>query len=294
MNEQHLHVPLINNIVHCSDFSPGSHTAFIHALKAALVTQSKLSILHVPDEKPTDWTEFPEVRKTLLQWKLIPKDSPRSAVPRLGIEVSKVIAQRRDPVKSVLSWLESHPTDLLVLATQQDKGRLLWFRRSVARPVSRKSRLMTLMIPTGLKGFVSEKDGTVSVKHIVIPIASDPDPQLAIQTAARVVYRLNCPSGRFTVLHVGQADQTPTVSLPTVPGWKWIQKSVEGHVTETILKTVKEEEADLLVMATAGRRGFLDALRGSHTEQILSKVTCPLLTIPAGGWMASLLQAEST
>jgi len=48
-------------------------------------------------------------------------------------------------------------------------------------------------------------------------------------------------------------------------------------------------EADLIVMATEGRNGFLDALRGSHSEQVLRQCACPLLAIPAGGWVSSVL-----
>jgi nucleotide-binding universal stress UspA family protein len=39
-------------------------------------------------------------------------------------------------------------------------------------------------------------------------------------------------------------------------------------------------KADLVVMATAGHHGFLDALRGSTTERVLRKLTCPLLAVP--------------
>ena len=34
---------------------------------------------------------------------------------------------------------------------------------------------------------------------------------------------------------------------------------------------------DLVVMASRGHDGFLDALRGSTTERVLRQVTCPLL-----------------
>jgi len=36
------------------------------------------------------------------------------------------------------------------------------------------------------------------------------------------------------------------------------------------------------VMATDGRNEFLDSLRGSHSERVLSYGVAPLLTIPVG------------
>lgn len=35
-------------------------------------------------------------------------------------------------------------------------------------------------------------------------------------------------------------------------------------------------------MVTAGRHGILDALRGTHTEQVLRRVHCPVLAVPLG------------
>jgi hypothetical protein len=51
MNEPHPYAPpIIESILHPTDFSQGSQVAFHHALKAALLAKSKLSLLHVsPD-----------------------------------------------------------------------------------------------------------------------------------------------------------------------------------------------------------------------------------------------------
>ena len=39
--------------------------------------------------------------------------------------------------------------------------------------------------------------------------------------------------------------------------------------------------ANLIMMATAGHQGFLDALRGSTTERVLRHAPCPVLAVPA-------------
>jgi hypothetical protein len=210
-------------------------------------------------------------------------------VPELGIKVKKVVAQDKDPVKSVLGFLEHQPCDLIVLATQQDKGRVQWLENSVAKPVARKSRQMTLFIPAGVEGFVSLRDGSVSLKNILIPVAPVPKAQPAIQAAVRLAQRLNCPTGQFTILHVGEDSEMPEVSCPELPGWEWTKLSQKGDITEVILQTARGMEADLIVMSTEGRNGFLDALRGSHTEQVLRHCACPLLAIPADGWVSSVL-----
>ena len=284
--------PIIQNVFHPSDFSPASETAFAHALKAALTAKGGLTILHVSPQRDTEWMEFPGVRETLERWRLLPKNSQRSDVSKLGIDVKKVKTVHKDPVESVTEYLSTHATDLIVLATDQSKGAMPWFSKSVAVPISRASRQMTLFVPKGVEGFVSQEDGTISLTNILIPVASSPPAQPSIQAAVRMAYRLNCTSGVFTVLHVGEEGGMPDLHLPEMTGWRWDKTTRQGDVIDVICKTARETNAGLVVMSTDGRNGFLDALRGSHSERVLRECPCALLAIPAGGFVATVLQTE--
>ena len=281
MNTKNDHrIPIIDSVLHPTDFTEGSRVAFYHALKAALRAKSKLTLLHVSPGTASEWTDFPGVRETLERWGLLPAGSPRSAVPQLGIDVRKVIAQQSDPVKAVLRYLGDHSADLIVLATHQHEGRAHWLRHSVAEPIARRAAQMTLFIPGGSAGFVSAEDGSVSLEHILIPVAVTPRPQPAIEAAARLAARLNCPRGTFTLLHVGDPDTMPTVRCPDVPGWEWKKATRTGEVIHGILDTAQRSAANLIVMTTDGRNGFLDGLRGSHSERVLRHAPAPLLAVP--------------
>lgn len=283
MKETHDHtIPIIDSVLHPTDFSEGSRVAFHHALKIALLAKSKLTLLHVSPGKKDDWMDFPGVRETLEQWGILPKNSPRSAVPQLGIDVRKVIAHQSDPVKTVLHYLNENFTDLIVIATHQHEGSMRWLKHSVAEPVSRQAAQLTLFIPGNHTGFVSADDGSVSLKNIVIPIAATPRAQPAVEAAIRFAKGLGCSEGTFTLLHVGNADETPAIHCPEVPGWQWKKVTKTGDVIQGILDTSSAVAADLMVMTTDGRHGFLDALRGSHSERLLHHAQAPLLTLPVG------------
>ena len=211
--------PILQQIFHPSDFTPASEVAFIHALKAALVAKAELTILHVSPKHELEWMEFPGVRATLERWGLLPKHSTQADVARkLGIGIKKVQAKHNDPVESVTNYLSSHNTDMIVLATDQQKGRAQWLSKSVAVPIAQKAHQMTLFIPKGLEGFVSTRDGSISLTSILVPVAETPAAQPAIQAAARMAKRLHLPSGVFTVLHVGEGPEMPKVQLPDVAG----------------------------------------------------------------------------
>jgi len=282
-------VPVLQQVFHPSDFTPASETAFAHALKASLVAKADLTILHVSTKETSDWTEFPGVRATLERWGLLPKNSSQADVSKLGVGVKKIQARHDDPVESVTAYLNNHNTDLIVLATDQSKESSQWLSKSLAAPIARKSRLMTLFIPKGLDGFVSLKDGSISLSSILIPVASVPPAQPAIQGAAPIAPRLNIPCCVLTLRNNKKKESMPTAQLPELPGWKANVVAKQGEVIDVIIETAREVKAGLIVMTTDGRNGFLDALRGSHSERILRRTPCPLLAIPAGSFMASVI-----
>jgi nucleotide-binding universal stress UspA family protein len=283
-------LPTLDSVLHPSDFSAGSLVAFHHALKAALVAKSRFTVLHVSPGGPSDWADFPGVRETLERWGLLPPGSPKSAVSQLGIDVRKAVAHDHSPVKSVLRFLETHPADLIVLATHSHEGRASWLKQSISEPIARKSGQMTLFLPEGVTGFVSAQDGSLSLERILIPIAAKPRPQPALAAAARLAQRMQRPRGTFVLMHVGEAGAMPEVQCPEVPGWEWKKVTRTGDVIHGIVDTAGKEAADLIVMSTDGRNGFLDALRGSHSERVLRSAGCPLLTVPEGSLAAGALE----
>jgi len=279
---------LIENIIHPTDFSEGSKVAFYHALKAALLAKTELTLLNVSPDRSAAWSDFPGVRETLESWNVLPAGSPRSAVGDLGLDVKKVIRGGRDPVDGVLRHLSKHPADLIVLATHQNSGAMQWLGKSVSEPIARQAGEMTLFIMGGDPGFVAA-DGSVSLSRILIPVAHTPRAQPAVEAAARFAARMGGTNGKFTLLHVGEASSMPAVNCPDLPGWTWEKEVRSGDVIQSILNTGKAIDADLIVMTTDGRNGFLDGLRGSHSERVLRQASAPLLTVPAGSYASNVL-----
>jgi nucleotide-binding universal stress UspA family protein len=272
----------IKVIFHPSDFTEGSEVAFAHALKLATVARAELDILHVSDNDQEAWTEFPGVRQMLERWKLLPPNSPKNAVATTGISVRKVVMKGKDPVHAAQHFLEENPTDFVVLAAHTHKGRMRWGRGKVmSQPIASATEAAALFVPYGSEGFVSRADGNASLRNVLIPVDTSPSPAPAIEAAMRLTWALQCPEVSFTLLHVGKSGQMPRVNTEEQEGWTWNKLTRDGEVVDTILAAAKEVRADLIVMTTDGRDGFLDGLRGSTTERVLRGGTVPVLAIPA-------------
>lgn len=276
--------PLVGSVLHPSDFSVASLNAFAHALAMALQGKTRLTLLHAGRKSESDaaWRSFPRVRHMLERWGRLKAGSPKSAVFRqLRLRVEKVQVQERTPLQAILRFLEEKPTELIVLATEGREGLPRWIRPSVAEELARRTRTLTLFVPNACRGFVSVDDGSISLRRILLPIDHRPDPREPMVHAAQVA-AMGSDDVEVVLLHVGPEAEMPRLEPPAdTPACRWRQVAVGGNVVDEIVRAARGDDVDLIVMATEGHDGFLDALRGSVTEQVLRQADRPVLAVPA-------------
>ena len=53
-----------------------------------------------------------------------------------------------------------------------------------------------------------------------------------------------------------------------------------GGLTPEIINTAEREASDIVIMGTQGAHGLQKFFAGSHTSQIISRVSCPVLVVP--------------
>ncbi|MFQ5582861.1 MAG: universal stress protein [Calditrichia bacterium] len=274
-----INVPFVNSVLHPSDFSKASENAFAHALAIALIRETKLVLLNVGKDAE-DWREFPSVRTTLERWGFLEEGSDQAEVyEKLNVKVKKIGLGGNRPVPAILGYLKDNPTDLIVLATNQKEGVPRWFQPSKAEKIAKKSNSMTLFIPNTGSGFVSLADGKFHLRRILVPIAHQPDPLPSVEYAARVA-RLMIEPVEVILFHAGDATEIPFVELPDDPICTWRKTHKQGDIVQEIENAIRQYEVDLIIMTTAGKEGFLDALRGSVTQQIIRRAPCPVLAVP--------------
>ena len=127
--------------------------------------------------------------------------------------------------------------------------------------------------------FARENNGTVFVLHVV--------PMIIAPTGMPV----------YVDLYKGQEetarDKLLEIAHKRLAGLKYELLTHTGEPAGAILNAEKKMSADVIVMATHGRRGFKRFFLGSIAEVVLRESTCPVLTVrctPAqnglvGTWM---------
>jgi nucleotide-binding universal stress UspA family protein len=270
-------------LFHPTDFSADSQTALIHALKLALVTKADLSMMHVDSESGReDFEDFPRLSSILERWKLLPPDSIEGHVSRLGLSVTKSRAMAKNPTEALLRHLDSHPADLLVMATHQYEGLDRWQHQTVAEPVARGSHTPALFVPSHVEGFVSEKTGEPKLRRVLIPVNERPNPQIAIDITAQLALALGGEKLTSTLIHVGNdTAMLRSLNYPSCEGIAWRTMICHGNTVDVILGMGADFDVDLIVMTTEGHHSLLDMMRGNTMERVLRKARCPLLAIPS-------------
>jgi nucleotide-binding universal stress UspA family protein len=278
VSEPRYFIPFVNSIFHPSDFSKASQLAFAHALAIALIRETELVIMHARRGEREDWSRFPAVRKTLARWRVIePGTLPTDVFKQLGVLITKV-STGGDPVQSSMRQIEKQKPDLVVLATRGRYGLPLWLKPSVAQAIARRTDAMTLFVPRGCRGIVSPEGVVVRLRRILLPVDHQPEPYEALVRATRAAEAFGDEAVEIVFLHVNGSG-FPQFNRPEGKAWVWKELRREGDVVSVILK--EAEDSDLIVMATEGEQGIIDALRGSVTERVVRGAPCPVLAVPS-------------
>lgn len=271
-----------SEVLHPTDFSEGDAGAFAHALRISEAAQGELSLLHVNRAHETSrWSDFPSVRRMLEGWHRPLEADPAAPAEKSGFRVKKVQRQSSDPSHAIADYAQHHDPDLVVLSTHQRQGFDRLLHPSMADAIASAVHTMALFVPRQCQGFISTETGRPRLATVLLPVDRSPNPQPAVEAALKLADLLQIPESRFCFLHAGKPGHFPALNLPDRPGRVFERDTWDGSPVERILQVSEAQDVDLIVMATRGSHGVMDALRGSTTQRVIREAKCPVLAVPA-------------
>lgn len=275
--------PLVESVLCVTDFSPESMNAYAHAFTLALNNRSHFTLLQVGKREgaPKEWSGIPGVHRLLERWGYLEAETPECVLfETLQLGVTKILKQTRDTYKAVREILNERQVDVVVVATGGSGGFTSWIRPSVAETAPAEWRTMTLVVPAHTGGFVSPRTGHHVLRNIVVPVSLDLHPETAVTYAMRfAVFSLEDVI-HVHLLHVSEASQARQVQVPERPYLTWRHVYRTGNPVARIIETAREVDADLIVMTTPGKRGFMDSVLLTVPDQVVRLSPCPVLAVP--------------
>ncbi len=271
------------SIVHPGAFTEECSSAFAHALGLASHLKSNLTLLKVrkeTDPSSSCQRELQQADAMLDKWRAVHIGSRHSLWSNQGpFDMQAVSISARNARSGVLTYLESHGHDLVVLANHTHKGFSRWLEVTTEQSVLRQSMLACLFIRDGAHGFIDHNTGAASLNTILLPIDSILTCEPALRRIESLALSLTL-GVRIIVLHIGDDKFIPPDPGANAHDWPIVVQN--GPVVATILRVAQELKVDLIAMPTAGRHGLRGAIRGSTTAQILDDGQWPLLSLPVG------------
>lgn len=271
-------------VLHPTDFSKASELAFAHGLRLALLFETKLTIFQssISKDKENKWHLFPSIRATLERWGIIRKGMSRLAVfDELGIKVEKVDVPGLSPMAKIFNYAEKHPVDLIVLAIHAQESSDWSIQEYNIEQLVRFLTKDTLFVPDGVRGFVSLHDGNVSLKNILIKVDEKFYPESAIKDVTALAKALGDDFLTLTLVHVGNSEKIPAISLPEDVHFRWNHIQNTGKMVDELITLANDLSADLIILPTFRCQGFFDELRGGIIKQVLQSTPCPVLALAA-------------
>jgi nucleotide-binding universal stress UspA family protein len=267
------------------EHSSGGLLAFKHALALALAACGELEIIDIRNTPGADYEAF-SVRAVLEKWGILPPNSERSDVGKLGLKVTKIV-KKGEAKKIIAHRMEKHEHDMLVIGTHERHGLNVLFGQDLAEHLANAFRQTTLYVPAKARPFVNPDTGEVTLKNILIPVAQEPSADLSFHFLQMLLHIFHRDSAEVIGLHCGDASKSlergetfPALPPPAISGIVFKEVCASEPVVAAIANAARSCDADLIIMTTQGRNTLPKKIMGSITEQVLHASTCPVLSIP--------------
>ncbi len=266
-----------------TDLQPSSATPWIVAWRLASSSRADLVVLHVQRGagRPA-WGDMPAPETLMDAWGVAgePVDGGFRGEGWRGVCRTE---ESLDSPKSVAGWLQFAAPDLVVVGTHRRSAPSRLLYPSMGELLSRSAPHAALVIPDDVESFVCPSSGAVRLRRVLVPVASDLSPELAVSRAVELVESAGVTQPvAFVVLHVG--ERTPDVPIPAPHRLSvTLGLAAPSSVVRRIAETARDLDVDLIAMVTRGHDSLLDALWGSHTDRVIRSTPCPVLVVPTPG-----------
>ncbi len=278
---------LLEKILFPIDVNTDTKEQLNSAIKIAQLCDSKIFMMHViPDEGLSE-----EIQKIVIDHATEALNKIGAIFKNEGIEVSEPIIERGKPVDKILKMAAQEHVDLILTGCGNNNEREKFKRGSTVAELMRQSD-----IPV----WVVKSSDVNKLENILCPVDFSEPSKYALNSA---ILLSKFFAANLTILGVYEpyASLSPLLNLDidevNSSGLKEIKNEMNefikdfdlkgikhkieiktGAAHEEILKTIKTEGHDLLIIGTHGRSGLQRFVMGSVTEKVTREVPCSFIT----------------
>ena len=287
------------------DGSELAEVVFTYANELAGRMHLDVELLHVCDPKEADQLPMRRAYMERMAESLCTKAEEIRARYKKGDTASCIQARGRVvvgyPAEKILEYIDQNDIDLVMMSTHGSSGVKAWDLGSVANKVIHASQVPVWLVPIELREEIISD--SFPMKSLVIPLSGTRQSGAAIPHAIDIIKQREAEKeSEIVLVHVMDSSNISMTraALEVLDGQraemqaqldKYAQtirdagvaartELLSGEPAATIIGYLKENPAQLLAMATRGKRGLSRMIFGSVTENVIHLVKkTPLLLV---------------
>jgi len=295
----------IRRVLFSTDFSTGATRAFPQAVSFAARHDAELHVVNVPERDGETVGSLPVAPNVLNEWL-----GQQSSIRETHLEALTVVQRQLasgPPPERIVEYAKGHDIDLMVMGTHGRRGVRRLMLGSVTEEVLRTAPCQVLTVRAD-----EENESRTDVQQILAPVDFSDAAESAVRHAEEIAETYDA---NLHLLHViEEAAYTSAYGVdPPLTSHEEVMYRVEknlakrvreeigdgrvevaatvGYAPWTIVDYAKENDIDLIVIATHGRSGLNRILLGSVAERVLRRAPVPVFLVRPD--QASLVPAEA-
>lgn len=296
--------PSFREVVACVDGSPLGRGLVPHARAVAGAFGAQLTLVHVLEAQPATGGSPPDplhwgIRQREAQAHL---DELAAKAAGLESETRTELIQGR-PAEQICAWAEHHEAALAVLCSHGERGLTEWDLASNARKLVERVPGSLLLVPAA----VAAKNEDVKYQRILVPLDGSARAESVIPVAMRIAA---AQDAELVLVNVVPVPEITRIGPLDAEGAELERRVIErnrrvagayldrlrarasqagcrvrvlvignGTARTRLVRAIREEGIDLVVMSAHGQSGRTDSSCGGVTEYALTHATVPLLVV---------------
>ena len=285
---------LLEHVLVPIDFGPRTDSVIAAATCLAETFGCQVHLLHVLPEIDDALPEALEVMRMARQGAAGRLAEVRSRLEEAGASTAEEIVAEGSPFDQIILHAEEIEANVIMVGSRNDDG-------AAGLRIGMTAERLCRMASTPV--WVVAAESTTGPTRILCPVDCSSPSKRALQSAIHLARRFDA---RLFVLHVIRPVSTSSGLIPSVQrgmqqkhvasettrfegflgefdfhGIRWEKAVREGIPADTIIATVSEFSADLVIMGSVGRTGLSQVFLGSVAGKVARQLQCSLVMLKA-------------
>jgi nucleotide-binding universal stress UspA family protein len=267
------------------DFSKSSENVLKNSIKFAKTFKSEITLIHILP----DYIDDEKVSVLVKNASSARLKELSDKINEEGVDVGNPILEYGNYCDKIVNASDKLNANLIIVGTGEKLKKDAFQLGTTAEKIIKKSSKPVLVV---------KNDQDSDIQNIICPVDFSEESNRALNSAITLSRMFNAKLLILSVYtffqHTYRLDQkiineqrkleqekelTKFLKEFNLVDINVVKKIVGGEPAEEILKAIKKNNSDLLIMGTTGKSGISKILMGSVTEKVIREVLCSFITL---------------